>query len=131
MARVLLSYAAFAHYTADKNFKIRHISTEFISFWYDNEESKSHPLQLIIDSPEADCGYIVLNTEKFDTIFKKDDDLIKTLKSGTRIHREVLGNKKILEHCKINIPRSIREKFLTENENGEVIKCKSIKSSDP
>jgi hypothetical protein len=128
--RVLLSYASFAYHTAGKNFKIRHISTEFISFWYDNEESKSHSLQVIIDSPESDCGYVVLNSEKFDTIFKKDDDLIDKLKSGTRIHREVNGNIKILEHCKINIPRSIREEFTTKDENDEEIICKSIKRKD-
>ena len=126
MSQILLSYAAFAYYTAENDYKIQHVSAGCISFWYERE-SKSHPLQIVIDEPDSDCGYVVINTEKLDIIFNKNNELIETIKSIERKHRKLSNNRVLLEHCKIDIPHSIREKMVTEIHGGEVVRCKSIK----
>jgi hypothetical protein len=128
MGHIMLSYAAFAYYTAEKDFKIQRVSAGFISFWYEEEEGKTHPLELIADKPDSDCGYVVINTEKMDDIFKKDHALIRKLKSAERVPRIDPKGVLIYEHCKYVMPPADREKMIAKNYNDEEIRCRSIKS---
>jgi hypothetical protein len=126
---ILLSYAAFVYYTNKKKYKVQnHLDNSgYISFWYGEDKKQNHIFQIITNTVENDCGYIVINSKDvlkdlFNDLENDDDydDFINNINLCERKYGPDKG-KIILLHC--SVPTSERKIIKTKIDSGEVIKC--------
>jgi len=120
MTELYLGYASFTYYAVEVyKYKFDKSGQYYLSL---NCEGKQFFIEILLDVPHAECGYIYINAEDLRLIFNENADFVEDLQEKCWRRKGALLPGETNWHC--HLPDELKRNINIKLDSGERVYCK-------